>query len=200
MKQLFAMCGIAAALICGAGTVSAQDNNGGGGGGGGFGGGGGGRRGNFNPEQMRQDYVTFVRDYLGFTNDTEWGAVQPLVQKVLDSERDQGSTMGNGFRMFMEKRMADRNGGDPNGGGQNGGQRRFRGGGMFGGQPSPEYTALQDAINNNAPAGQIKDLLSRYTASQKAKQDKLKAAQDNLRAVLEPGTQEARATLLGLLD
>jgi hypothetical protein len=198
MKQLFAVCGIAAALICGAGAVSAQDNNGGGGGG--FGGGGFRRGGgNFNPEQMRQDYIAFVRDYLNFTNDTDWGAIQPLVQKVLDAERDQGSTMGNGFRMFMEKRMAGRNGGDPNGGGNGGGNRRMRGG-FFGGQPSPEYTALQDAVNNNAPAGQIKDLLSRYTAAQKAKQDKLKAAQDNLRAVLEPGTQEARATLLGLLD
>jgi hypothetical protein len=197
MKQLFAVCGIAAALVCAAGTVSAQDNNGGGGGGGG-GGGFGGRRGNFNPEQMRQDYINFVRDYLNFTNDTEWGAVQPLVQKVLDAERDTGSSMGNGFRMFMDKRMADRNGGDPNGGGGNN-NRRFRGG-MFGGQPSAEYTALQDAVNNNAPDGQIKDLLSRYTAAQKAKQDKLKSAQDNLRGVLAPGTQEARATLLGLLN
>jgi hypothetical protein len=41
MKQLFATCGIAAALLLGAGTVFAQ-NNGGGGGGGGFGGGFGG--------------------------------------------------------------------------------------------------------------------------------------------------------------
>ena len=186
---------MAAALICGAVAVSAQDN-GGGGGGGGFGGGGG-RRGNFNPEQMRADYMTFIRNYLGFTNDADWSAVQPLVQKVTDAQRDMGSAMGNGFRMFMEQQRAQRDGGgDQNGGGD----RRFRGGGMFGGQPSPEYTALQDAINNNAPAGQIKDLLARYTAAQKAKQDKLKSAQDGLRAVLEPGTQEAKATLLGLLN
>lgn len=188
MKQLFAVCGIAAALICAAGTVSAQDNNGGGG----F---GGGRRGNFNPEQMRQGYMDFIRNYLSFTNDTDWSAVQPLVQKVLDAQRDMGSAMGNGFRMYMQQRFADRNGGDQNGGGG----RRFRGG-FFGGQPGPEYTALEDAINNNAPSGQIKDLLTRYNAAQKAKQDKLKAAQDNLRAVLQPGTQEARATLLGLLN
>jgi hypothetical protein len=197
MKQLFAICGMAAALICGAVAVSAQDNGGGGGGGGGGFGGGGGRRGNFNPEQMRTDYMNFIRNYLSFTNDADWGAVQPLVQKVLDAQRDMGSAMGNGFRMFMEQQRAQRDGGgDQNGGG---GNRRFRGGGFFGGQPSPEYTALEDAINNNAPAGQVKDLLARYTAAQKAKQDKFKAAQDNLRAVLEPGTQEAKATLLGLL-
>ena len=80
----------------------------------------------------------------------------------------------------------------------NGAQRRPRFGGMFG-QPSPEYTALQDAVNNNAPADQIKSLLVRYNVSQKAKEEKLKAAQDNLRAVLTV-RQEAEATLLGLLN
>jgi hypothetical protein len=205
MKRLFAVCGIAAALICTAVAVSAQDNNGGGGnggngggGGGGFGGGGrGGRR--FDPQQMQKDYIDFVRNYLNFTNDADWSAVQPMVQKVLDSQRDMGSAMGNGFRMFMQQRFERDGGGDQNGGGDNN-RRRFRGGGMFGGQPSPEYTALEDAINNNAPDGQIKSLLDRYTAAQKAKQDKLKAAQDSLRSVLQPGTQEARATLLGLLN
>jgi hypothetical protein len=191
MKQLFAICGMAAALICGAGVVSAQDNGGGGGGG------GGGRRGNFNPEEMRQGYVNFIRDYLNFTNDADWSAVQPLVQKVLDAQRDMGSAMGNGFRMYMQQRMSQDNGGGDQNGGNN--RRRFRGGGMFGGQPSAEYTALQDAVNNNAPAGQIKDLLAKYDTSQKAKQDKLKTAQDGLRAVLEPGKQEAQAALLGLL-
>jgi hypothetical protein len=86
-------------------------------------------------------------------------------------------------------------GGGPNGG-QNG-QRRF--GGMFGGPPSPEAQALQTAIDNDAPEGQIKDLLDRYRASQAAKQAKLKDAQENLRAVLTI-KQEAQATLMGLLD
>ncbi|MGH7940926.1 MAG: hypothetical protein ACREE6_03365 [Limisphaerales bacterium] len=194
MKNLFAVCGITAALICGAGVVSAQNNNGGGGGG--FGGGRGGFR--MDPEQMRQDYIGFVRNYLNFTNETEWTAVQPLVQKVLDAERDMGSAMGNGFRMFMQQRFErDRNGNDQNGGG---GPRHNRGRGMFGGEQSPEYKALEDAVNNNAPDGQVKNLLVRYNAAEKAKQDKLKTAQDNLRAVLQPGAQEARATLLGLLN
>jgi cell division protein FtsL len=69
---------------------------------------------------------------------------------------------------------------------------------MFG-QPSAEETALQQAIDNDAPEGQIKDLLARYKASQKAKQDKLKAAQENLRAVLSV-KQEAQATLMGLVE
>ena len=191
MKQLFAICGMVAALFCGVNSVSAQDNNGGGGGGNGGGGGGfGGRGGNFDPAQFQQRMMDGVRDQLGFTNDTDWDAVQPLVQKVMDARRDVG--VGNGMRMMFNR---NRNRGQ-NGGGDN--NNRFRNNPFFG-QPSPESQALQNAIDNNAPDGQIKDLLTRYEASQKVKQDKLKAAQDNLRAVLTV-KQEATATLLGLLE
>lgn len=181
MKQLFALCGMAAALICGASAVSAQDN-----GGGGFGG-----RGNFNPAEFQQRMMDRIRDELEFTNDTDWSAVQPLVQKVMDAQRDVRSGQMNGMRM-MFRGNRDRNGQNND----NGRRQRFGG---FMGQPSAEYTALQDAVNNNAPAAQIKDLLARYNASQKAKEDKLKAAQDNLRAVLSV-RQEAEATLVGLLN
>jgi hypothetical protein len=182
MNQLFAICGIVAALFCGASTVSAQDNGGGGNGGGRPG------RGNFDPAQFQQRMMDGVRDQLGFTNDTDWSAVQPLVQKVMDARRDVGT--GNGMRMMFQRRNRDQNGGDNN--------NRPRNNPFFG-TPSPEFTALQTALDNNAPDDQIKDLLTRYQASQKAKQDKLKAAEENLRAVLTV-KQEATATLLGLLE
>ena len=101
--------------------------------------------------------------------------------------------MGNGIRKMMEARRAENGGGDQNGG------RRNRGGGMFGGTPSPEYTALENAVDNNAPAAQVQDLLAKYQAAEKAKQDKLKQAEDGLRQVLTP-KQEAAATVIGLLD
>lgn len=183
MKQLFAVCGMAAALICGATAVSAQDNNGGGG----FGGRGGGG-GNFDPAQMQQRMMDRVRDQLGFTNDTDWNAVQPLVQKVFDAQRDVRANQMAGMRMAFRRNNQQND--DNN-------QRRQRYGGFFG-QPSPEFTALQDAVNNNAPDSQIKDLLVRYTASQKSREDKLKTAQTNLRGVLSV-KQEATATLMGLL-
>jgi hypothetical protein len=186
MKHLFAVCGIVAALFCGALTASAQNNGGGGGGGGGNGGFGGGRGGNFDPAQFQQRMMDGIRDQLGFTNDTDWDAVQPLVQKVLDARRDIG--FGGNMRM-MFRRNRD-NGGDNNNRPRNN---------PFGGTPSPEAQALQNAIDNNAPDGQIKDLLARYMASQAKKQTVLKGAQDNLRAVLTV-KQEATATLLGLLD
>ena len=183
INQLLAVCGIAAALFLGAGNVSAQNDNGGNGGGQGGGGQGGGR-GNFDPAQFQQRMMDRVRQQLNFTNDTDWSAVQPLVQKVMDAQRDARSGMGRAF-------------GGRNRGGNNGGQGGGRG--NFFGQPSPEADALQKAIDDGAPAGQIKDLLDKYKASQKAKQDKLIAAQDDLRKVLTI-TQEAEATLLGLLD
>jgi hypothetical protein len=178
MKQLFAICGLVAALFCGVSSVSAQDNGGGNGGGGPGG------------AQFQQRMMDGIRDQLNFTNDTDWDAVQPLVQKVMDARRDVG--FGNGMRMMFNR---NRNRGQ-NGGGDNNNRPRNN---PFFGPPSPEAQALQNAIDSNAPDAQIKDLLDRYTASQKTKQDKLKAAQDNLRAVLTV-KQEATATLLGLLD
>ena len=182
VNQLLTMCGVAAALVLGAGNVSAQNDNGGGGGGGGGGFGGGGR-GNFDPAQFQQRMMDRVRESLGFTNDTDWSAIQPLVQKVMDARRDMGAGMA---RMFGRGR------GGPGG---PGGPR----GGMFGQTPSPESEALQNAIDQNAPSAQIKDLLAKYRAAQKDKQAKLEAAQASLRSVLSV-KQEAQATLMGLLD
>jgi hypothetical protein len=177
MNQLLAACGIAAALFLGAGNVSAQNDNGGGGGGG---------RGNFDPAQMQQRMMDNIKDQLGYTNDTEWNAVQPLFQKVMDARRDVGFGGGMG-RLF---RSRNRNNGD-----QAGANNRRN----FGGTPSPEADALQKTIDDNAPTAQIKAALAKYQASQKARQAKLVTAQENLRKVLST-KQEAQATLLGLLE
>lgn len=199
MNKLFAIGGMVAALFLGVSSASAQNGGGfggNGGGNGGQGGGGGGFR-NMDPAQRQQFFMDRIRTQLEFTNDSDWSAVQPLVQKVLDARQAIGVP---GMRMFFGGRNRGGQGGGQGGGGdQGGGRQRGGGGGMFGGQPSPEEQALQDAVDNNAPDSQIKDLLARYQASQKAKQDKLKAAQDGLRAVLSV-KQEATATLLGLVD
>jgi hypothetical protein len=183
-NKLLAMCGIAAALFLGAGSALAQNDNGGGNGGGPGGWPGG--RGNFDPAQFQQRMMDRIQEELGFTNATDWSAVQPLVQKVMDAQRDaRGAGMG---RMF---------GRGNRGGGDQGGDNNRRN--PFGGTPSPEAEALQKAIDDNAPAAQVKELLTKYQASQKDKQAKLTAAQENLRAVLT-ARQEAQATLMGLLQ
>jgi len=146
--------------------------------------GGPGGRGGFDPAQMQQRMMEGVRKELGFTDDTEWKAVEPLVQKVFDNRI---SGMGGGFGRLM--------GGGRNRGGDQGGRR----GGPFGGAQSPEAEALQKAIDDNAPASMIKDFLAKYKAAQKVKQDKAEQAQADLRKVLTV-KQEAAATLLGLLN
>ena len=187
INRIFTLCAVAATLALGTISLLAQDNGGDNGGPGGRrggdngGGGGGNRRGNWDPAQMQQRIMDNIRDQLNFTNDTDWSAVQPLVQKVMDARRDVG--FGGMARLFR----GNRSGGDNN-----------RRGGMFG-QTSPEEEALQKAIDEDAPAAQVKDLLAKYQASQKVKQDKLLQAQTDLRAVLTT-KQEAQATLLGLLN
>jgi len=178
-KYLLAICGVAAALMLSAGSVSAQNDNGGGGGG----------RGNFDPAQMQQRMMDNIKEQLGFTNDTDWNAIQPMIQKVMDARRDVGFGGGMG-RLFGRGNRGGNNANANNNGGRRGG---------FGGTPSPEAEALQKAIDDNAPAAQIKAAMAKYQASQKAKQAKLVAAQENLRKVLTV-KQEAQATLLGLVD
>lgn len=184
MNQLLAICGVAAALFLGAGNVSAQNGGGGGGGGGGRGGG------NFDPAQMQQRMMDNVREQLGLTNDTDWNAIQPLVQKVMDARRDAAS--GGMGRLFGR---GNRGGNNNNANANNNGGRR----GGFGGTPSPEAEALQKAIDDNAPTAQVKAALAKYHASQKDKQAKLVQAQENLRKVLTV-KQEAQAALLGLVE
>jgi hypothetical protein len=188
LNRMIKLCAMAATLALSTGSLLAQDNgngNGGNGNGGGPGGGGGRR---FDPAEMQQRIMDNVRDELNFTNDTDWSAVQPLVQKVLDARRDVG------FPDMRRLMFGNRNRGDAPGGGGN-----RRGGGMFGMQPSPEQEALQKALDEDAPSAQVKDLLAKYQASKKEKQAKLEQAQADLRAVLTT-KQEAQATLLGLLN
>ena len=189
LNRIITMCALTAALACTVGSAFAQDN--GGDNNGAQGGQNGQRRnrqaggqggGNFDPAAMQQRMLDRVQEQLGFTNDTEWDAVKPLVQKVMTARQEVG--MGGMGRMFGGGR-----------GGQGGGNR---GGGMFG-QPSAEQEALQKALEDNAPSAQIKDLLAKYKASQKVKQAKLEAAQAELKAVLNT-KQEAEAVLLSLVN
>jgi len=78
-NQLLVIYGLAVGLCIGTGTLLAQDNNGGGQGRQG--------RGNFDPAQFQQRMMDNIKERLAFTNETEWAAVQPLVQKVMDARR-----------------------------------------------------------------------------------------------------------------
>jgi hypothetical protein len=179
MKKMFALLAVAAALCVSADCALAQQDNGGGGGGGGRRGGGGGFQ-QMDPQQRQQMQMDRYKQDLGITNDTDWSAIQPLVQKVADTQRE---------AMMARFAGAFRRGGRGGGGG----------GGGFNAPTDPDREALQQAVDNNAPAGQVKAALDKYRAAQKAKEAKLEAAQADLKKVLSQ-KQEAAAVLAGLLN
>jgi hypothetical protein len=198
LTRILTKCAVAGVLLMSVGSLMAQPGGGGGGfggggggggfggggaggfggGGGGFGGGGRGGRGggNFDPALIQAQQLDRYRQILEVTSDTDWEAMVPFVQKAMDAQ--QAAMTGRG------------------GGGRGG--RGGRGGGGTQ-QANPERDALQAAIDNNSPPAQIKILLEKYQASEKAKQDKYIAAQADLRKILTV-RQEALATLNGLLS
>jgi hypothetical protein len=178
-------------LALGASQSLAQNNNrgdrgdrGGPGGGPGGPGGGGGR--NFDPAQFRERMMERTKEMLEVTDDTEWKAIEPRVQKVMDTRMSTMSGMGRGM-------MFGRRGGER--GGDNGGDRNR---GPFGGQPNPAMDALDRAIEGKASKEDLKAAIAKVVESRKAKQAELDKAQDDLRKVLSV-RQEALATQMGLL-
>lgn len=176
MKRLNMWVGAAslAAVLCVGVQANAQDRPG---------------RGNFDPAQFRERMMEDTRERLEVKDDTEWKALQPMVQKVMDARMAvmRGSMGGMGRR---------RGGGDGND--QSGGDRGGRRGGFFGQEPSPEQEALQKAIDAKASKEELKAALARYAEARKAKQAELERAQADLRKVLSV-RQEAIATMSGLL-
>jgi hypothetical protein len=153
-------------------------------------------RGNFDPAQMKQDYMDRMKDALEVTNDAEWSALEPKVGAVFDARRE---VMANGIRGFMGGGRNRRNNGGGNEDNNNAGQQPRRNRGGFGGEPSAAVTALQKAIDDKAPTAEVKAKLKVVQDETKANQAKLLAVQEDLRSVLTP-RQEAIATLRGLLQ
>jgi hypothetical protein len=136
-------------------------------------------------QQMQQRMMTYFRDRLAVTNDEEWKVIEPRVTKVLQLRMATlGDTMGG---------MGGMRGGN---GGQGGGARR----GFPGfGQPSPEAQALQKAVDDKAPAAEIKAALAKLREARKRKDAELAQSQDELRQILST-RQEAIMVSMGLLD
>ncbi len=180
LHTYLAVAGMAAALSLGTSAL-AQDN-----------GGGGGRR--FDPAQIAQMRLDRAKESLEITDDTEWKAIEPLVQKVQDAQMAVMADRMGGMRgMFGGRRRGGNDNGDQGGGNNNNGGRRG-----FGPPPSPESEALQKAIDAKASKAELSSALDRYIAARKAKQAALESAEENLRKVLTK-RQEALAVLHGLL-
>ena len=133
-----------------------------------------------------------VRDRLEVKDDTEWKAIEPLVQKVMDVRRQQ---LGNSMRGMFGGR-GGRGGGNPPGD-QQGGNQSSRS--RFGGEASAEETGLSDAISNSSSKDILKEKMAAFRKAKVAKDAELKSAQDNLKKVLNT-RQEAIALEMGLVN
>lgn len=142
---------------------------------------------NFDPAEMQKRMMERYQEALEITDNTEWKAIEPMIQKVTEARMQTMSGMGRG--MFGGRGNRGGGGGDNGGGGP-------RGGGF--GQPNPDAEALQKAIDAKASKTELKAALAKYVESRKAKQAALEKAQAELREVLTP-RQEAIAALNGLL-
>jgi hypothetical protein len=147
-------------------------------------------RGNFDPAQMKQDRLTAMREQMEIKDDTEWGAIEGKLSKAWDAR---ANVMAMNMRGFGRGGRRNNN----NGNGDDQAQQRPRRP-QFG-EPSTTLEALQKAIDDKAPAAEIKTKLAAYRAEVKDRHDKLLAAQDDLRSVLT-ARQEAIATVNGLLQ
>ena len=171
-------------MSLGTNQVLAQANNGKQGGGGGRQG-----RGNFDPAQMQQRMMERYKEILEVTDDAEWKAMQPLVQKIMELRRESLSGRGRGTMA-----RGARGGSAAQPGEQQGQQRR----GGVSGTTNPEADALQKAVDLKAPKAELTAALEKYMAARKAKQAALEQAQADLRKILT-SRQEALAVLNGLL-
>jgi len=144
------------------------------------------RRGNFDPAQFQQRMLERYKERLEITDDSEWNAIQPLIQKVMDARL----AVASGARGMFARR--GRRSGEASQGDQAQGQRRPLA------SASPAAQQLQQAIDSKAPAAEMKTALTKYQQYRTEKQAELEKAQTALRNVLS-ARQEAIATLSGLL-
>lgn len=134
--------------------------------------------------QMNDRALENVRDGLGFADETEWSAVRPLVEKVIELQQKNEQTA----QQLRTRRFFGNN---------NPFMKNFPA--AFKAQQSPEQAALQQAVDDNAATAQVRDAIAKFRAAQKEQQVQLEAAQASLRKVLTM-KQEAQAILLGLLN
>lgn len=135
-----------------------------------------GGRGNFNPEEFRQRMNERLKSSLKVT-DEEWNAIQPLIGKVQDKQRDALSgRFGGGGR-------------GPGGGG--GGETR---------PGAAESKALRDALESESTSpDDLKAKLTAVREQRKKAEGELNAAREELRKVLTV-RQEAALVAAGMLE
>lgn len=193
-RRMLLVSSIAIASMSGIAMAQPAPGEGGGPGQGGPGGGRGGR-GDFNPEEMRQRMMDMMKQQMG-ASDEEWAVLQPKIEAVTNAQRDArvgGFGGGWGGRGGF-------GGGGPGGGGGGEGRRGDREGR---GEQSPVATAarsLNETLQNeSASADEIQQKLTAYREARTQAEEKLKAAREDLKGVLNE-RQEAFLVLRSILE
>ncbi len=141
--------------------------------------------------QRRQDRLDGYRRQIEVKSEDDWKKIEPLVGKVMDAQRETFGFAGFGGFGGRGGNRGGGGGGGNAGGDGNANRNRF-------GTPVPEVEALRKAIEDKAPADEIKEKLAKVREARKAKEAAVEKAQDDLRKALSP-RQEAGAVLAGLL-
>jgi len=153
---------------------------------------GGRNRANFDPAQARQSQLDRIRERLEVKEDDAWKALAPLVEKVMEAQREDRAGIARG----AFGGGARRNGGNQPADANANAQRPLRAG--AGAASLPEAEALQQAIEQKLGKDELKARLAKLREVRKSRDAKLATAQENLRNVLSV-RQECAAVLLGLL-
>ena len=151
------------------------------------------QRGNFDPAQMQQQMMDNYKTRFEPKDDAEWTILSERITKVTEARRATQAFAGMGGRGGGGRPPGGQTGDAAAAGGQGG-----RGRGGFGGEPNVDVEALRKAIEDKAPADQLKPLLAKVRDGRKAADAKLEAAQSELKMVLTV-RQEAIALTMGLV-
>ncbi len=182
LNRVVALAGAIAALGLTTGNLAAQGQG----------------RGNFDPAEFRQRMMERMRERLEVKGDDEWKVIETRLAKVMDAQRDARAGIGFGGFGGGGGRGGRPDGDNNNAGGDNNNRRGGGGRGGFGGEPSAEVKALEDAITAKASSDELKTKMAKVREARKEKEAALEKAQDDLRKVLNT-RQEAQLVLAGML-
>ncbi len=141
-------------------------------------------RNTYDPAKYRQQAMDRYRERLEVTDETEWRAIQPLIENILEART-----------AFKAARRAVLTAGGESRGAEKEAEPAQRG---TRGVSNPAAEALHNAVHSKAPAREVKAALARYLDYRKSKQADLERPQEALRAVLT-SRQEAIAVIIDLL-
>ncbi len=161
--------------------------------------GGGDRRGNFNMEDFRKRMAERMKTTLKVT-DEEWAALQPLIEKVQEKQRD---SMAGRFGGFPGGGPGGPGGGRPGGDARPGGEGRPPGGDQ-GPRPeragSTESEALRTAVESETTSpADLNAKLAAVREQRKKAQSELATAREDLKKALTL-RQEAALVAMGILE